>query len=69
MENGCLEGVLVVKALYDLRSISRCFSYSFHSCCSLGWEAIFMSVFLLLQASWFRVLWEKQGDYRAYKLM
>jgi hypothetical protein len=30
MENGCLNGVLVVKALYDLGSVLRCFDWSFH---------------------------------------
>ena len=33
MENGFLDGVLVVKALYGLGSILRCFGWSFH-----GWE-------------------------------
>ena len=32
MENGCLDGVLMVKALYGLGSVLRCFGWCFH-----GW--------------------------------
>jgi hypothetical protein len=48
MENGCLDGVLVVEALYGLGYTLWCFGWTFHGCCSLGWEAIFLVVLLSL---------------------
>jgi hypothetical protein len=56
MENGFLDDFLVVKALHVLRYVLRCFDWSFQGCCSLDWEAVFMTMFLHLHAACDRVL-------------
>jgi len=36
MENGCLDGILVVEASYGLGYTLWCFGWTFYGCCSLG---------------------------------
>jgi len=68
MKANYLDGVLVVEALYGLRSILRCFGWSFHGCYSLSLEAVSLPI-RLLGLGIYRFLQEKYEDSRAYKLI
>lgn len=72
MKADYLDGVLVVEALYGLRSILRCIGQSFHGCYSLGLEAVFEVVSLpirLLRLGFCGFLQEKYEGSRTYKLI
>jgi len=72
MKADYLDGVLVVEALYGLRSILRCFGWSFHGCYSLGLEVVFEVVSLpirLLGLGFCGFLKEKYEGSRTYKLI
>jgi hypothetical protein len=68
MKADYLDGVLIVEAVYDLRSILRCFGWRFHGCYSLGLEAVSLPI-RLLGLGFYGFLQEKYEGSRAYKLI
>ena len=63
MENGCLDDVLVVKALYGLQSVLMCFGWIFHGCLDIVLWPISRSISRLFQVCCRVVLWRFEGCY------